>query len=343
MPTLPDELELKAIAQRASGCTLLVQEFDFGSRTSGVSDLPGMAGAIRSGRFVWLDVDFCDRAGARKLMEDLGLVSEQVIEDMFADDPGTQLGRHPDYLHLVLAGCHLDEDEDGELSFERLDVVMGTAFLLTVHEGARSFLEGVKRDCHDDFSRFAQSPSFLMYELWDYLIDHYVSVEKRLEKRVSRLQSELFQTTDESVFNQVSAIGSDLLYFRSVLTPARAVLTDLSARRSIFLSEATQTFLQNMVGSVERVLQDVLVDRDILAQALNLYMSMVGHRTNRAMNRLTVISVVFLPLTFLCGVYGMNFTYLPGLEWRYGYHAFWVAVLAIGVTIVAVMRRARLL
>ncbi len=341
MVELPDELELTRIAREAMGCTLLVQEFDFATRTSRVSDLPGMAAALRSGRFVWLDVDFSDPKGARRLLEALGLVSEQVIEDMFADDPGTQLGRHPSYLHLVLAGCQLDEH--AVLSLERVDVVMGQAFLLTVHEGVRAFLQAVKRDCHEDFSRFAQSPSFLMYEIWDHLTDHYVTVEKRLEKRVSRLQTDLFQEKDESVFNQVSAIGADLLHFRSVLTPARAVLTDLSARRSIFLSDITQTFLQNMVGTLERVLQDVLVDRDILAQSLNLYMSMVGHRTNRAMNRLTVISVVFLPLTFLCGVYGMNFANIPELEWHYGYHAFWVAVVAIATSIVVVMRRARLL
>lgn len=341
MALLPDEPTLKRIAQEATGCTLLVQEFDFAGRSSRVSDLPGMASAMACGRFVWLDVDFSDSVGARRLLESLGLVSEQVIEDMFADDPGTQLGRHPDYLHLVLAGCRFDEAS--ALSLERVDVVMGQFFLLTVHEGSRSFLEGVKRDCHQDFLRFAKSPSFLMYEIWDHLTDHYVSVEKRLEKRVSRLQAELFRETDESVFNQVSAIGSDLLHFRSVLSPARSVLMELSGRRSIFLSEITQTFLQNMVGTVERVLQDVLVERDILSQALNLYMSMVGHRTNRAMNRLTVISVVFLPLTFLCGVYGMNFDHLPELHWRYGYHAFWAATVAIVVTIVTVMRRARLL
>jgi magnesium transporter len=341
MPRLPDEQALQRIAEQATGCTLLVQEFDFGTRTSRVSDLPSMASAMQSGRFVWLDVDFKDPIGARHLLEELGLISEQVVEDMFADDPGTQLGRHPNYLHLVLTACRFEQA--AALTLERIDVVMGQTFLLTVHEGARSFLEGVKRDCHDDFARFAQSPSFLMYEIWDHLTDHYVSVEKRLEKRVSRLQAQLFQETDESVFNQVSAIGSDLLHFRSVLSPARSVLMELSARRSIFLSEITQTFLQNMVGTVERVLQDVLVERDILTQALNLYMSMVGHRTNRAMNRLTVISVVFLPLTFLCGVYGMNFEHLPELHWRYGYHAFWAVTVLIATTIVIVMRRARLL
>ena len=102
-------------------------------------------------------------------------------------------------------------------------------------------------------------------------------------------------------------------------------------------------FLQNMVGTVDHVLQDLLVDRDILSESLNLYMSMVGHRTNRVMNRLTVVSVIFLPLTFLCGVYGMNFEILPELKWEYGYAIFWVVVAAIVTVLIAYMRNKKLL
>jgi len=98
-----------------------------------------------------------------------------------------------------------------------------------------------------------------------------------------------------------------------------------------------------MVGTVERVLQDLLVDRDILSESLNLYMSMVGHRTNKVMNRLTVVSVVFLPLTFLCGVYGMNFEVLPELKWQYGYFVFWLVVAAIVISLLAFMRTKKLL
>jgi magnesium transporter len=133
------------------------------------------------------------------------------------------------------------------------------------------------------------------------------------------------------------------LHFRKVVLPARAVLTDLSTRKSLFISEATQPFLANMVGTLERVLQDLLVDRDILSNSLNLYMSMVGHRTNQVMKKLTVVSVVFLPLTFLCGVYGMNFRKLPELDWQWGYPAFWGAVAVIVSVVVYVSRRARLL
>ena len=86
-----------------------------------------------------------------------------------------------------------------------------------------------------------------------------------------------------------------------------------------------------------------MADRDILSESLNLYMSMVGHRTNRVMNRLTVVSVIFLPLSFLCGVYGMNFDVLPELHWKFGYAFFWALVLTLVIVIIAVLRRMRAL
>jgi magnesium transporter len=121
------------------------------------------------------------------------------------------------------------------------------------------------------------------------------------------------------------------------------VLTDLATKKSAFVSEATQPYLLNMVGTVERVLQDVLVDRDILSDALNSHMSLVAHRTNKVMGKLTVVSVIFLPLTFLCGVYGMNFDVLPELHWEWAYAGFWGVVIAIVIALVLVMRRAKLL
>ena len=90
-------------------------------------------------------------------------------------------------------------------------------------------------------------------------------------------------------------------------------------------------------------MQDVLVDREILTQSINLYMSMVSHHTNRAMSKLTVISAIFLPLTFLCGVYGMNFAVFPELHWKYGYDFFWVTCATIVVVLLIVLRRHRLL
>ena len=145
------------------------------------------------------------------------------------------------------------------------------------------------------------------------------------------------------MFAEASELGADLLHLRKVVLPARTVLGDLSTRKSPFVSEATQPSLANMVGTIERVLQDVLVDRDILSGSLNNYMSMVSHRTNQVMSKLTVVSIIFLPLTFLCGVYGMNFNVIPELSWKWGYAGFWALAGLIVAGLVWAMRRYKLL
>jgi len=191
--------------------------------------------------------------------------------------------------------------------------------------------------------RFARTPSFLVYEIWDQLIENYLAIQSVMEERVEELQRELRgDAVNDATFTRLSELGADLLHFRKVLLPARAVLADLATRRSPFVSEVTQPFLANLHGKLEHVLQDLLVDRDILSESLNLYMSLVSFRTNEVMKRLTVVSVVFLPLTFLCGVYGMNFDVLPELRWHFGYLLFWVLVLAVVSGLLWVMRRARI-
>ncbi|MFO0551494.1 MAG: magnesium transporter CorA family protein [Polyangiaceae bacterium] len=295
--------------------------------------------SIRDGWFVWLDLDLRHEA-SRPALDELALLHPEILEDALSGEPATQVGRYERALHIAVTGCRLHADT---FDLERTDIVVSDKYLVTLHRSSPHFLRVTKREYKDDFLQFAKSPSFLIYELWDHLIEDYLRVQKKFEERVERVQVELTSEADDGIFQKISSLGSDLLHFRKVLLPARSVLTELSTRKSPFISDATQTFLGNMVGSVERVLQDLLVDRDILSESLNLYMSMVSHRTNRVMNRLTVVSVIFLPLTFLCGVYGMNFDVLPELHWTYGYVFFWASVCGIVFGLVAYMRRKRLL
>jgi magnesium transporter len=292
------------------------------------------------GRFVWIDVNLERADEARALLDGLGLCPPEVVEDAFTRDPATQIARYEDCLHLVLAGCRLT---GRAFDLERVDVVIGERMMVTLRRGPTEFMNAVHRDFRGDFARFAQSPSFLLYELCDHLIDNYLKVHEAFDARVESIQRTLSGDVEESIFKEVSQLSSDLLQLRKVVLPARAVLAELATRKSAFVSEATQPYLANMAGTVDRVLQDVLVDRDILRDSLNNYMSMVAHRTNKVMSKLTIVSVIFLPLSFLCGVYGMNFEVLPELKWSWGYGAFWSAVAVIVATLLVLMRRAKVL
>lgn len=317
-------------------------QLDFATKQHRKLALEEVKGAMEGERtFVWVDIDITKTDEARKILAKLeGMYEPEILEDAFTREPATQIGRYEKFLHLVMSGCRL---VGHKFDLERVDVMMGEKFLLTLHRGQPVFLEAVRKSYIQDFVRFAQSPSFLLYELWDHLVDNYLSVHKKFEERVDVVQRQLIGEVDENVFAEASELGADLLHLRKVVLPARSVLTDLSTRKSPFVSEATQPYLNNMVGTIERVLQDVLVDRDILNGSLNNYMSLVAHKSNKTMGKLTVVSIIFLPLTFLCGVYGMNFDIIPELKWEHGYAMFWgLAAVLIGGLLYA-MRRNKLL
>lgn len=315
--------------------------FDFGAKTDVVVPLAEALVALREGAFVWVDLLATDVSEARAILSSFGLLDPEVIDDMLTREPSTQHGRYERYLHGVVSACVVT---DRGFELERVDYIVSESLYLTVHRTEVAFLNRVRRQYHADFVRFAKTPSFLLYEIWDQLLESYLQVQKVMEQRVETL-ADLLSSGDVSdeVFSRTAALGADLLHFRKVVLPARAVLTDLSIRRSHLLSEATQGFLGNMVGTVEHVLQDVLVDRDILSEALNLHMSLMGHRTNQVMRRLTVVSLLFLPLSFLAGVYGMNFRVLPELDWHYGYAYFWALAVVAVLGILFLLKRGKML
>jgi magnesium transporter len=324
-----------------SSCRVTAVEFAFEPKREQMLEPSEIAAALAEGRFVWIDVEFAEPAQAERILLELALLSDELIQDALFSEPATTHARYDEFFHVVVVGCR-----PGATGFEleRVDVVISDRFMATVHRGPVLFLNAMRHDYRMDFLRFARTPSFLFYELWDCLIENYLQIQKLMEQRVEALQRELRgQSVDDGVFARISDLGADLLYFRTVLLPARAVLADLSRRRTLFLSERTQVLLGNLHSSIEQVLQDLLVDRDILSESLNLYMSLVSYRTNEVMKRLTVVSVVFLPLTFLCGVYGMNFDRLPELHWHYGYAFFWALAGAIVVVLLGLMRRSRII
>jgi magnesium transporter len=330
-----------AVLGPTCGCLAQVVEFDFETKRERALAFDQSLAAIRAGKFVWIDLDVRDVSEARERLAVFSELEETIVDDALTSEAVTRHARYEACLHVVVAGYHQREQA---FELERVDIVIGQGFLLTIHRGPALFLEGVRRDYRATFARFAKNPSFLLYEIWDHLIENYLAVQERMEERVEALQEELRKdTVDNEVFARISDLGADLLHFRKVLLPARAVLADLATRRTLFISKKTQPALQNLIGTLEHVLQDLIVDRDILSESLNLYMSLVSHRTNEVLKRLTVVSVIFLPLTFLCGVYGMNFEILPELHWPNGYQFFWSMVVVIVLTLLTLMRRAKLL
>jgi magnesium transporter len=317
--------------------------FNFGTKEEQAITVEQVAASCRDGLFCWIDVD-CDAnpEAARAALQELA-VNRHAVEEALGPDSDGRHDLYDDCLHIAVTAAHF---KDGKLAPSHVDMLIGEGYMITLRRGQVEFVEQVRRHYKQDFRKFAKTGSFLLYEYWDALIDSYKRAMRAFEGHAERVQAKIFETEDDTLFEEVSEVTRDLLHFRKMLLASREVLSEISSRRSPFISESTQPFLERMASTLERLSADLTVERETLAETLNLYMGIVSHRTNRVVNRLTVISMVFLPLTFLCGVYGMNFApdaggTMPELGWKHGYLAFWVVTLVTAAALLLFMKRKR--
>ena len=316
--------------------TTAAVEFDFPNKRERSIDPTQAKASCDAGLFCWIDVDAAaDVELAEAILKEMG-VNDHAIREAIGPDVDGRYDLYDDCLHLSVTAGSL---ENGKLRTSHVDVVIGERFMMTIHRGRVDALDQVRRHYRQDFQRYAKTPSFLIYDFWDALVESYKRTIRGLAVQVELFQDQIFGDVSDAIFDNVSAVTRDLLSFRKIMLAAREVLHELASRRSPYVSEATQPFLEKMGDTLERLGADLTVERDILSETLNLYMSITSHRTNKIVSRLTVISVVFLPLTFLCGVYGMNFEVLPELRWRYGYLVFWAVVISIAGGLLTYMKR----
>lgn len=333
-----DDNAQKAASGAETSSEILAVEFDFGARAERRIPAAQAPASCAAGKFCWVDLDAqADPQAAAGVLRSLS-VNDHAIEQAIGPDVDGRHDLYDDCLHIAATSSEIRE---GAFKEFHVDIVLGERFLVTLRRGRVEFIEDVKRHYRQDFLRFAKTPSFLLYEYFDALIEGYKHTLRDLAAQVASLQARIFGSVSDTIFNEVSAATRDLLSFRKIMNAAREVLHELSTRRSPFVAESTQPFLDRMVGTLERLGSDLAVEREILAETLNLYMGMVSHRTNKVVNRLTVLSAIFLPLTFLCGIYGMNFQVLPEKEWRYGYLAFWIVCITLAVGLLAFMKKKR--
>jgi len=314
-----------------------VVEFDFEARTERTVPAEAVRSVLDAGHCCWIDLDLTDRAAGERVLRDMG-VDAIVIEEALTASVAGRLDTYEECLHVTVSAVRFSYDK---LVTSQVDVIIGEQFIVTMHRGAVDFLDHVRRSYSKDFRKFAKTIGFLLYEVWDHLIDSYTKVQRDFEDEIERVQAGIFSEPDDQIFARVATVTRELLSFRKIVLTAREVLHELATRRSPFVSESTQPFLDNMVGKLERLGSDLSVERETLAETLNLYIGIVGHRTNRVIGRLTVVSLIFLPLTFLCGVYGMNFEYLPEKDWKYGYLLFWAVAVLIAGGLLAIAKRKR--
>jgi magnesium transporter len=309
--------------------------FDFAAkqeRTLAERDWPARPA---DGIFYWITAGPDEPAKLQELLGKIGAspVTASLLQGPQAD---AHYELYDDAIHFTLTECRIDGKT---LKSDTLAFLLGENFLATSLSAPSPVLEKIQRIYREDFRKFARSSGFLLYELGSHLLESHRRIFQYYTTEAERVQLRLFGKITDDIFAEVADLTSDILAFRRTVLSARDLFNELAMRKSAFVAETTQPSLDILSDRMERLGADIAGVRGVLNETLNLYMGMVSHRTNRIVNRLTLFSMIFLPLSFLAGVYGMNFEVLPELRWHYSYLVFWLLVIAFVVAFVAFVRK----
>lgn len=294
---------------------------------------------IESLPVTWINIDglhkaeIIDRIGRRAGLHPL------IIEDILHTHQRPKIEDHGSVLFLVLRMLRVDPEQPEILS-EQISFALVNNTLLSFQESPGDVFDGVRERIRKEQGRIrTMEADYLLYSLMDAAVDNYFKVLEHFGERIEVIETALMDDPYPELLNRIYALKRELLYIRKAVWPLREAVGALERGDSVLIREGTQVYLRDLYDHTIQVIDTIESFRDMLSGVQDLYLSSLGNKTNEVMKVLTIIATIFIPITFVAGIYGMNFEVMPELKWPYGYAAVWGLMLALVAVMLFYFRR----
>jgi len=246
-----------------------------------------------------------------------------------------------DHVFLVLKMLKLNGG-DLSLDAEQVSMVLGSNFVLTFQERPGDVFESVRERLRSNKGRIRKmGADYLAYSLMDAIVDNYFLILEKLGDKIEILEEEVVGNPDPGVRREIYALKRELIFLRRSVWPLREVISALERGESSLFTPATLLYMRDVYDHTIQVVDTLESYRDTVSGLVDLYMSSISNRMNDIMKVLTIIATIFIPLTFIAGIYGMNFEFMPELKWRFGYPAAWALMLSMAAVMFSFFRNKR--
>jgi magnesium transporter len=298
---------------------------------------------IEKGSVTWINIDGLHDIDT---ISDIGKffgVHPLVLEDIVNTEQRPKMEDFEDYLFIVLKMIHYQSDIH-QVQFEQFSLILRNNTVISFQERAGDIFESVRERLRKAKGRIRKmGPDYLIYTLMDAVVDNYFVVLENMGERVTELEESLVTDPEPDILQSIHELRRELILLRRSIWPLREVIGGLERGESALINEKTTIFLRDVYDHIIRVIETVETYRDVVSGMMDLFLSSVSNRMNEVMKVLTIIATIFIPLTFIAGIYGMNFKYMPELGWHWGYFTALILMLAIGVLMVIWFKRKRFL
>lgn len=244
-------------------------------------------------------------------------------------------------LYVVLRMLHCDAGAEAVRS-EQVSLVLGDNFVLSFQESTGDVFDPIRDRIRNAKGRIRKmGADYLVYALLDAIVDNYFLILEHIGERVETLEEELITDPNQATLGRIYQLKREMINLRKGVWPLREMIGNLERSESRLFQETTRPYLRDVYDHTIQVIDTVESYRDMVSGMLDTYLSSISNRMNNVMKVLTIIATIFIPLTFVAGIYGMNFENMPELKWKYGYAAVWGVMLAILIAMLFYFKRKR--
>jgi magnesium transporter len=281
----------------------------------------------------WIDVEGIHQVEILEKLGDCFGLHPLVMEDILNTDQRPKTEDYTDYIYTVLKMIRYD-DKDGMIVTEQVSIILGQNFVISFQEGTDGdVFNSVRVRVRSEKSHIRRmGADYLAYSLLDSIVDNYFAVFEKLGEKIEFLEDELVSSPTPKTLQIIHDLKREMIFLRKSVWPLREVINAFERGDSPLIKSATRIYLKDVYDHTIQVIDNVETFRDMLSGMLDIYLSSISNRLNSVMKVLTIIATIFMPLTFLAGVYGMNFKYMPELEWHWGYPLILLIMITIALT-----------
>ena len=326
--------------QRVPTTRLSLIEYSEGSlNEQELKNLSDWRPSIEENKVIWLDVGGIHQVG---LIEQLGSyfnLHPLVLEDIVNSEQRPKVDDFDEYLYVVLKMLYPHGD-DGEIMAEQVSIVLGRGYVLTFHENGKDCFNGIRARIKSDKGKIRKcGADYLLYALVDAIVDHYFVVLEQLGEKIEAAEDDLVVNSDAIGLGPIHILKKDIIYLRRSIWPVREVVNGLLREEDGLIAGSTKVYLRDVYDHTVQILETTEMYRDRTGGMIDFYISSTSQRMTAVMKVLTIITTIFMPLTFIAGVYGMNFEHMPELKWRLGYPLILAIMTVIGIGMAFYFRR----
>jgi magnesium transporter len=289
----------------------------------------------------WINIDgLHDIEIIEKIGKHFGL-HPLLLEDILNTEQRPKMEDHEDYLFIVLKMLYYDEEKH-DITAEQVSIILGSNFVISFQEREGDVFKFIRERIRNGKGRIRKVGSdYLAYALVDAIVDNYFIILEKLGEKIEEMEEELVTNPMPETLQAIHHLKREMIFLRKSVWPLREVISALERGEPTLIHESTGIYLRDLYDHTIQVIDSIETFRDMVSGMLDVYLSSVSNKMNEVMKVLTIIATIFIPLTFIAGIYGMNFEYMPELGWHWGYPVIWLLMCAVLILMLVYFRRKR--